>query len=417
MTDEPDGQSTGTSSALRCADQRTGRARDLSSSPEPDPRAEDVTDLVNPYRLARTHPQDFAISIGEKGGTDRQLLNPPTVRRQSMRGFESRYVDIVDYIVRVTHRIWEEKEIGYIYDTYRHNCRVVDDSGLQYGRDKIVADTVQTINAFPDVRLYADEIVWSGDDRAGFHTSHRTVIVGHNTGYSKYGPPTGRKVVVWAIANCVALENEISQEHVIYNNSSLLLQLGFDLRQQARELGNRAIELVKPIDERFGEAERLMGQGTPPHLPEPARGEPVIEGLLRGLYHYVWNWRNLNKVDRAYAPTLRFHGPSGREFYGRGDYKSFVLSMIAAFPDLVLHIDDLYYMGNEADGYLTSVRWSAVGTHRGGGMYGAPTGRRVFLWGITQHRVAGGRVQEEWMMFNEFEVMQQILRDEPLAVG
>ena len=95
---------------------------------------------------------------------DRRAARPPTraSASQPMRGFEDTYVDIVDYIIRITHRIWEEKDIGYIYDTYRHNCRVTDDCGLQYGRDKIVADTVHTINAFPDVRLYADEVDLGG---------------------------------------------------------------------------------------------------------------------------------------------------------------------------------------------------------------------------------------------------------------
>lgn len=330
-----------------------------------------------------------------------------------MRGFDPQYTDILDYIVRVTHRIWEDKEIGYIYSTYRHNCKVTDDSGLQYGRDKIVADTVHTINAFPDVRLYADEIVWAGDDRAGFHTSHRTVIVGHNTGFSRWGAPTGRRVVVWAIANCVALENEIFEEHVIYNNSSLLLQLGFDLRELAREFGNRAAALRQPIDARFGEAERVLGQGTPERLPEP--DESNLDQVLRYGLHYIWNWRNLNAVDPLYHPTLRFHGPSGRELYGRGEYKSFVLSLLAMFPDLALQVDDLYYMGNPGDGYLTSVRWSAVGTHRGFGVYGTPSGRRVHLWGISQQRIVGGKVVEEWMMFNEFDVMQQIYRDDPFS--
>jgi hypothetical protein len=368
-------------------------------------------DGSNPYRTDVVMPTGFDVSIGAKGGTAR-LLNPSGPRRQRLQGFEPQYIDIVDYIVRITHRIWEEKEIGYIYSTYRHNSRVTDDSGLQYGRDKIVADTVHTINAFPDVRLYADEVVWAGDDQAGFHTSHRTVIVGHNTGYSRWGAPTGRKVVVWAIANCVALENEIFEEHVIYNNSSLLQQLGFDLRTQARAFGNRTSALRPQIDARFGEAERVAGQGTPRDLPAPDESAP--EQLLRHAYHYLWNWRNLNTVDRLYRSNLRWHGPSGRELYGRGEYKSFVLSMIAMFPDLALQVDDVYYMGNATDGYLTSVRWSAVGTHRGFGIYGEPTGRRIYLWGISQHRLIGGEVEEEWMMFNEFEVMQQIYRDEPV---
>jgi hypothetical protein len=139
---------------------------------------------LNPYRTDVVMPTSFEISIGERGGTDR-LLNPSQERRQRMRGFEPQYTDILDYIVRITHRIWEAKEIGYIYSTYRHNSKVTDDSGLQYGRDKIVADTVHTINAFPDVRPYADEVVWAGDDQSGFHTSHRTVILGHNADRSQ----------------------------------------------------------------------------------------------------------------------------------------------------------------------------------------------------------------------------------------
>lgn len=385
-----------------------------ATAPEPAPEPAPVAAAqVNPYGGPRVMPAGFDISLAEKGGTDRQLLNPPTERRQRMRGFEDRYVDIVDYIVRITHQIWEEKNIGQIYDTYRHNARVIDDSGLQYGRDKIVADTVHTINAFPDVRLYADELVWAGDDFNGFHTSHRTVIVGHNTGYSKYGPPTGRRIVVWCIANCVALENEIFEEHVIYNNSSMLMQLGFDLRTKAREMGNQASGLDSLRDARFGEAERVLGQGKPQHLPEPSAEHFEPEAFIRHLYHYLWNWRDISRVDQAYAPGLRYYGPSGREYYGRGEYKSFILSLIATFPDMSLNVDDVYYMGNEQDGYLTSVRWSAVGTHRGHGLYGAPTGRRVHLWGICQQRIVNGTIHEEWMMFNEFEVMQQIYRDDP----
>lgn len=85
------------------------------------------------------------------------------------------------------------------------------------------------------------------------------------------------------------------------------------------------------------------------------------------------------------------------------------------FPDIALTVDDLSWMGNEEGGYPTSLRWSAGGTHRGHGVHGRPTGRRVQLRGITRRRIVGGRITEEWMMFNEFEVMQQIFRDDPFA--
>ena len=81
------------------------------------------------------------------------------------------------------------------------------------------------------------------------------------------------------------------------------------------------------------------------------------------------------------------------------------------FPDLALQIDDLYWMGNDQDGYLAAVRWSILGTHRGNSIYGHPTGRAVKIWGISQHQIVAGKITAEWMLFNEFALMQQIFRD------
>ena len=179
-------------------------------------------------------PADYSISLEEyrRGGTKEFLGKEPNhLSTHSMRGFESKYKNIVDYIVRITHQIWEEKDIGCIYDTYSHDCRVWDDVGLEYGRDKIVADTVHTNNAIPDVRLVADEVIWAGNDDVSFHTSHRTMIMGTNTGYSRFGPPTNRPLRLFCIANCVARDNEIYDEHVAYDTAALIQQMGFDVGQ------------------------------------------------------------------------------------------------------------------------------------------------------------------------------------------
>ena len=361
-------------------------------------------------------PQDYSISLKQsvRGGTDRLLRKSDGERRQPMSGFEDQYVDIIDYIVRITHRIWEEKDIGYIYDTYRHNCRVTDDAGLQYGRDKIVADTVHTINAFPDIRLYADEIIWAGDDQLGFYTSHRTVITGTNTGYSRFGPPTGKRVSLWCIANCLAEANEIYEEFVIYNQSSLLQQLGFNLFEKAREFGNMRVRQPGPRAQP-GEGTRLFGQGKPRpvELPSNERGFD-IEGELRAAHHAAWNWRNLAAFDRIYDPRVRFHGPTDREVRGLAGVKSYVLSLIAMFPDIAAQVDEIYWMGNDEEGFLVSMRWSAAGTHLGSGVYGQPTGRQCRIWGIDQYRIQNGRIREQWQMFNEFDLLQQILADEPI---
>lgn len=361
----------------------------------------------------RPMPTDFSISLQALGAADRLIVEPGgRPRRQPMRGFEDTFSDIVDFILRVTHQIWEEKAIGYLYEHYRHNTTVVDDSGLTYGRDRVIEGTAQFMSAFPDARLFGDEVIWCGDEDLGFSCSHRVLIVGHNTGYSQFGPPTGRRIAVWCMANTRSYENQIVEEHVIYNTSSLLRQLGHDLPTTARELGNREF-LDTPGQLSTGEVERLLGQGHPQRPPAPVDGEDVGT-MLRRAQQEIWNWRLVNKVDDYYAESFRFHGPTDRELVGVGCYKAYVLELVSMFPDLAYRVDDLYWMGNDAEGYLVATRWSITGTHRGFGYYGSPTGRRILMWGLTHQRVLDRRVVEEWTVSNEFDVMMQLYRD---AVG
>lgn len=58
-----------------------------------------------------------------------------------------------------------------------------------------------------------------------------------------------------------------------------------------------------------------------------------MQDFVRRAYHYVWNWRMLSTVDAHYAPNMLFRGSTGRVYYGRGEYKSFILSILAMFPD------------------------------------------------------------------------------------
>jgi len=373
------------------------------AAPEPRARFKEVT----PAQM----PTDYAISLDahRRGGTDAFIGRAPDgLVRQPMRNFEKTYQNIVDYIVRITHRIWEEKDIGYIYDTYSHDCAVWDDFGLQYGRDKIVADTIQLNNAFPDIRIVADEVIWAGNDAAGFHTSHRTRISGTNTGFSHYGAPTGRRVQFWCLANCVARDNEIYQEHVVYDTVGLLQQLGFNATDMARRIVSNGAQNLLPENFMAGASPRLKGQGKPANPELPADPVEDIGRFARVALEAIWNRRNLAIIEKFYSPHVLVQATAGRVYHGTGQLQSFVLSMLAMFPDLHFVVEDLYWMGNATEGHLLAIRWSIIGTHTGPGRYGVPTGKQIHLWGITHWIFDGGKVQKEWFMFNEFGVLLQL---------
>ena len=363
----------------------------------------------------RKNPTDFSISLRTRMSTDQQL-HYPGPRKQSMRGFEDHYTDIVDFIVRGTHRAWEEKDIGYVYDFYKHNILIRDEDSVRSGRDAVIAGSLGLMNAFPDLRWIPSEIIWAGDDENGFYTSHRSFFVGTNTGWSAFGPPTGRRCTWWVVANCITIGNEIFDEWVIENSASMIQQLGHDVRQVARETANTVdVDAFALIGE--GEPDRLRGQSKPSHLPPSTSKEFDPDDFVRRMLHYVWNWRLIGTAREYCAPNIRAFGPSGRTLFGIGDYMHAIIARLAMFPDLAYSIDDIYWMGNDAEGYMVAARWSLVGTHSGHGIYGKPTGRKVRMWGVSHFSIVNRKIQEEWTMFNEFFVLQQLYRDAPAAIG
>ncbi|MGV2434662.1 MAG UNVERIFIED_CONTAM: hypothetical protein LVT10_07055 [Anaerolineae bacterium] len=65
--------------------------------------------------------------------------------RQSLQGFDPKFEDFVDYILRITHEIWEEKGIGKLYDYYANTVQIHTSDGTIYGREAVIAGTIATL--------------------------------------------------------------------------------------------------------------------------------------------------------------------------------------------------------------------------------------------------------------------------------
>ena len=338
----------------------------------------------------------------------------PGERRMAMRGFEAEYTDIVDYIVRITHRIWEEKEVGYIYDTYQHNCIVHGSMGDAHGREGVVAATLEWLAAFPERRVYADDVIWSGNEDDGFHTSHLVTSVGYNLGYTLYGPPTGKKVLVRAIANCLAKENMIFEEWLLRDELCLINQLGFDLdaiieRQAQTMLAQGTLPLPA------GDPERMLGQYAPQPLPARTGEAFDIEDFIRTTYHEVWNRRRLNQITKRFDPGHTCITNNNRTLQGQGERTAALLNLLAMFPDADVSVDHVYWTGDDEKGYHVAVRWTLTGTHTGYGYLGAPSGARVRAMCLSQHRVKHGAFMQEWTLLDEMAIRRQIMAQRMLA--
>jgi predicted ester cyclase len=327
--------------------------------------------------------------------------------RQSMRGFDEDYRNIVEYIVRSTDKIWEQRHVGLIYTHYLSSAQVHTPGGDVFGYDQVVANTVQTLDLFPDRRLFPDDVIWAGNDVDGFYSSHRIMSTAHHWGHGIYGPPTGKKLRYQVIADCFVLENRIQEEWLVRDDLSIIQQIGLNEHEFAAKLVSLNPDRFKTTDI-LTQIEQGKNQQSPGELPPLETKEFNIEDHVKRTWHDVWNRRMFNKIFESYVQTHQCHSATGRELYGPDELLQFVINWLACFPDGSMSFDHFCALGSDEQGYRTALRWTFTGTHRGYGIYGSPTGKPVKIMGITHQQVQDGKFVEEWTVFDELNILCQL---------
>jgi predicted ester cyclase len=339
-----------------------------------------------------------------------ELLAPQGPRRQPMAGFEADYSDIVDYILRCTFRIWEQKDIGLIETHYAPDCPIHLMSGEASGLQGVVDGTLRTLGGFPDRTLVGEAVIWSGNDVEGYLSSHRITSTGTNWGGSELGPATGRRVAFTTVADCLCRQNLIVEEWLVRDNSAIVWQLGLDpvsvARTQAR--GDRAIS-SRPTEWRVSAIERVRSTpstGFPDSAWPDIMREP--ESFAAAFVDRVLDHRRLSFLRDIYPPNVRVHAPGRRELFGHGEALGWWTALLSSFGQARVRADHISHQQRADGGLDIALRWELAGTHDGPALYGAPSGRDCYVLAVTHWRAEAGRVVEEWTVFDEIALLRQI---------
>ncbi len=347
--------------------------------------------------------QDIMQQSALKRGNITEVLNPQGPAKHDMTGFEEDYVDFVDFILRITHRIWEMGDMGYIYDTYQHNCRIHSAYGVSYGVEEVVSGSIAVLAGFPDRRLIGEDVIWKGNNDEGWYSSHLIQNIATNLGYSSWAPPTGKKVRYLAIADVVARNNYIFEEWLVRDTGAMVRQMGLDIFEVAKLVSTS-------FDQEFstGETDRLAGQ-APPQTYEIRHAPDHPEDVARRVYQDIWNGRRFNLIKELYEENCETHLPNDVTIYSNNHFKAYLLGLIGMFPDFAMSVENVHWNGNEEEGYRVSVRWRFRGTHRHNGWYGKPSGKPVNVLGISHVHIRNGKVWKEFIVFDELALLAQIV--------
>lgn len=362
----------------------------------------------NPKGKGAVPATESVLQVERRDYTDLAPTDRP--RSQSLEGFDDIYTDIVDYIIRCTHKIWDERDIGLIYTHYTHNCVLYGTTGTIYNREDVVRDTIQRLVSFPERRGMGTQVIWNGNDKDGFYTSHLVTGSGRHTQYGHFGAPTGRPFVSRTIADCMIFQNKIYREWVVADNMAIIQQLGLDPHHFALRTARQKFD-AGLISLDIGENRRFLGQTPPADKADVSLAHNEIEARTIEMLHEVFTKRMFGRIAQDYAPNAQYHGPLMKELYGHAAIIHQHLGLIGSLPDASFEVQHVASNPCEEGGTKVAVRWIMEGHHLGYGILGTlgdPTGKRVQVMGMSHYHWKDDRIVDEWTVYDELSLLTQV---------
>jgi steroid delta-isomerase-like uncharacterized protein len=131
-------------------------------------------------------------------------------------------------------------------------------------------------------------------------------------------------------------------------------------------------------------------------------GESAV--TARRFVEEILNTGDWSTAGEILTDDVVLHHPSAPEpIRGIDAVHGFLGQFRAGMPDLTLQVEDVADGGDRV-----GVRWTARGTHEAD-MFGIPpTGNEIHIRGLSFFRLQDGKIAEDWVEENTFEVLQQL---------
>ncbi len=324
-----------------------------------------------------------------------KVQNMSGERNVGMAGFDPEFRDLDQYIRVITGRIWEGRRIDDIHRYYSDPCVVETPSSVTTSVEDVINGTKAMLVAFPDRRLLAEDIIQSGDAEGGYLSSHRIISTMTHLGEGAFGKPTGKKIHVRTVADCVCKDNRIVHEWLVRDQASIAHHIGIAPRKLAQRW----------LDERGG-WKKPIAAAAPTGYVSQASGESLAQGYSQAVCDFAYR---RGQAALAYDDAVHHIGPGGCTLFGHDEVGAFWQRLFAALEVRSFEVEHLALQRGDGRADRVALRWRAQTLHTGGHLYGAPTGKAVEVMGINHVEFFRGRVLREWVLVDDVALWMQVL--------
>ena len=318
-----------------------------------------------------------------------------------MKGFDKKYIDFPDYILKITKQIWEGKDVESIGKFYTDNIPVRSPFGITYGNKPVIEATYNTLKEFPNRQLLGEDVIWNGNDDIGYHSSHRILSKGTHLGDGFYGKPTGKDIYYRVIADCACKDNQVYDEWIVRDQGAMVRQIGYTPKEFAQIMIDKegGLEKAKKL---FDKNDVKLSDYNPINVEKNSPGEKYSK-ILSKVFEEGYDFKDYNRASNIYWPGNKLG-------HGREDIAKLWNSLKSIFTDIKFTIEHVGYINEPNKNPRASIRWFLEGIHsKESKDYGEKTNSKLFIMGINHVELNLDGVIREWVLFDEVAIWKQIL--------
>jgi len=318
-----------------------------------------------------------------------------------MKGFDKKYVDFPDYILKITKPIWDGKDVESIGKFYTDNIPVRSPFGITYGNKPVIEATYNTLKEFPNRQLLGEDVIWNGNDDVGYHSSHRILSKGTHLGDGFYGKPTGKDIYYRVIADCACKDNQVYDEWIVRDQGAMVRQIGYSPKEFAQIMIDKegGVDNAKKL---FDKSEVEPSDYHPEDMRINSAGEKYSK-ILNSVFEANYDFSDYNRASSIYWPGNKLG-------HGREDVAKFWNSLKSIFTEIKFTIEHVGYLDEPFKNPRASIRWFLEGIHSNDSDdYGKKTNSKLFIMGINHVELNKDGIIREWVLFDEVAIWKQIL--------
>ncbi len=318
-----------------------------------------------------------------------------------MQGFEKKYKDFPDFILKITQQIWEGKDVKSIAKFYTNDIPVRSPFGITYGNKPVIEATYSTLKEFPNRQLLGEDVIWNGNDEDGYHSSHRILSKGTHLGEGFYGKPTGKDIFYRVIADCACKNNQVYDEWIVRDQGAMVRQLGYSPKEFAQKIieSEGGINKAKNL---FDSKSDKKSNYKPMSVKPNSAGEKY-SNILNNIFLSEYEFKDYDRSSNIFWPGNKIG-------HGREDVMSLWNSLKNILSNIKFSIEHIGYLEEPGKNPKATIRWFLEGKHVNESKeYGKETNSNLFIMGINHAEFGDYGINREWVLFDEVAIWKQII--------